>query len=58
MIKLGDRDDDLKMAEARNELDWAKTIKVALDPQKACRYGKNERPQMQTPVLCVVILRL
>jgi phosphomethylpyrimidine synthase len=44
MIKLGDRDDDLKMAEARNELDWAKQFKVALDPQKAMQVRKERTP--------------
>jgi phosphomethylpyrimidine synthase len=44
MIKLGDRDDDLKMAEARNEVDWAKQFKVALDPQKAAQVRKDRTP--------------
>jgi len=53
MIKLGDRGDDLKMAEARNELDWAKQFEVALDPQTAAQVRKERMPQIQTPALCV-----
>ncbi|MEI7826609.1 MAG: phosphomethylpyrimidine synthase ThiC [Euryarchaeota archaeon] len=44
MIKLGDRDDDLKMAHARNELDWAKQFKVAIDPQAAANIRKERMP--------------
>ncbi|MGZ4862675.1 MAG: phosphomethylpyrimidine synthase ThiC [Halobacteriota archaeon] len=44
MIKLGSRDDDLKMAQARNELDWAKQFKVAIDPQTAANIRKERMP--------------
>ncbi len=44
MIKLGSRDDDLKMAQARNELDWAKQFKVAIDPQAAANIRKERMP--------------
>jgi phosphomethylpyrimidine synthase len=44
MIKLGSRDDDLKMAQARNELDWAKQFKVAIDPQAAANIRKKRMP--------------
>jgi phosphomethylpyrimidine synthase len=44
MIKLGSRDDDLKMAHARNELDWAKQFKVAIDPQAAANIRKERMP--------------
>jgi len=44
MVKLGDRDDDLKMAQARNELDWAKQFKVAIDPQAAANIRKERMP--------------
>jgi phosphomethylpyrimidine synthase len=44
MVKLGSRDDDLKMAQARNELDWAKQFKVAIDPQAAANIRKERMP--------------
>jgi phosphomethylpyrimidine synthase len=44
MVKLGNRDDDLKMAHARNELDWAKQFKVAIDPQAAANIRKERMP--------------
>jgi phosphomethylpyrimidine synthase len=44
MIKLGNRDDDLKMAQARNEVDWAKQFKVAIDPQTAMNIRKERMP--------------
>ncbi|MGZ7133020.1 MAG: phosphomethylpyrimidine synthase ThiC [Halobacteriota archaeon] len=44
MIKLGSRDDDLEMAHARNELDWAKQFKVAIDPQTAANIRKERMP--------------
>jgi phosphomethylpyrimidine synthase len=44
MVKLGSRDDDLKMAQARNELDWAKQFKVAIDPQAAAAIRKERMP--------------
>ncbi len=44
MIKLGSRDDDLKMAHARNEVDWAKQFKVAIDPQTAMNIRKERMP--------------
>jgi phosphomethylpyrimidine synthase len=44
MVKLGDRSDDLKMAQARNELDWAKQFKVAIDPQAAANIRKERMP--------------
>jgi phosphomethylpyrimidine synthase len=44
MVKLGSRNDDLKMAQARNELDWAKQFKVAIDPQAAATIRKERMP--------------
>ena len=44
MVKLGDRNDDLKMAHARNEVDWAKQFKVAIDPQTAMNIRKERMP--------------
>ncbi|MGZ4928997.1 MAG: phosphomethylpyrimidine synthase ThiC [Halobacteriota archaeon] len=44
MVKLGDRDDDLKMAQARNEIDWAKQFEVAIDPQAAMKIRKERMP--------------
>ncbi|MGA3359626.1 MAG: phosphomethylpyrimidine synthase ThiC [Halobacteriota archaeon] len=44
MVKLGSRNDDLKMAQARNELDWAKQFKVAIDPQAAANIRKERMP--------------
>jgi len=44
MVKLGDRDDDLKMAHARNEIDWAKQFEVAIDPQAAMNIRKERMP--------------
>ena len=44
MVKLGNRDDDLKMAQARNEIDWAKQFKVAIDPQAAANIRKERMP--------------
>jgi phosphomethylpyrimidine synthase len=44
MVKLGDRNDDLKMAQARNEVDWAKQFKVAIDPQTAMNIRKERMP--------------
>ena len=44
MVKLGDRNDDLKMARARNEIDWAKQFKVAIDPQAAMNIRKERMP--------------
>ncbi len=44
MVKLGDRNDDLKMAHARNEVDWAKQFKVAIDPQTAMNISKERMP--------------
>jgi phosphomethylpyrimidine synthase len=32
------------MAEARNELDWAKQFEVALDPQRAAQVRKERMP--------------
>jgi phosphomethylpyrimidine synthase len=44
MVKLGDRDDDLKMGRARNEIDWAKQFEVAIDPQAAMNIRKERMP--------------
>jgi len=44
MVKLGSRNDDLKMAQARNELDWSKQFKVAIDPQAAATIRKERMP--------------
>jgi phosphomethylpyrimidine synthase len=44
MVKLSDRNDDLKMAHARNEVDWAKQFKVAIDPQTAMNIRKERMP--------------
>lgn len=44
MVKLGDRNDDLKMAQARNEIDWAKQFEVAIDPQAAMKIRKERMP--------------
>lgn len=44
MIKLGKRDADLKMAHARNELDWAEQFKLAIDPQTAAQIRKERMP--------------
>lgn len=44
MIKLGRRSDDLKMARARNEVDWAKQFKAAIDPQIAANIRKERMP--------------
>ena len=53
MIKLGSRDDDLKMAHARNELDWAKQFKVAIDPQAAANIRKERtRSDANTCTMC------
>ncbi|HYB59043.1 MAG TPA: phosphomethylpyrimidine synthase ThiC [Candidatus Acidoferrales bacterium] len=44
MIKLGSRNDDLEMAHARNEVDWAKQFKAAIDPQIAANIRKERMP--------------
>lgn len=44
MIKLGKRDDDLKMAHARNDLNWAEQFKLAIDPQTAAQIRKERMP--------------
>ncbi|MGZ4902062.1 MAG: phosphomethylpyrimidine synthase ThiC [Halobacteriota archaeon] len=44
MIKLGKRDADLKMAHARNDLNWAEQFKLAIDPQTAAQVRKERMP--------------
>ncbi|MGZ4908719.1 MAG: phosphomethylpyrimidine synthase ThiC [Halobacteriota archaeon] len=44
MIKLGKRDADLKMAHARNDLNWAEQFKLAIDPQTAAQIRKERTP--------------
>jgi len=44
MIKLDKRDADLKMAHARNDLDWARQFKLAIDPQTAAQIRKERMP--------------
>ncbi|MDD1720422.1 MAG: phosphomethylpyrimidine synthase ThiC [Euryarchaeota archaeon] len=44
MIKLGKRDADLKMAHARNDLNWAEQFKLAIDPQTAAQIRKERMP--------------
>ena len=54
MVKLSDRNDDLKMAHARNEVDWAKQFKVAIDPHTAMNIRKERRPSdTNTCTMCV-----
>jgi len=44
MIKLDKRDADLEMAHARNDLDWARQFKLAIDPQTAAQIRKERMP--------------
>ncbi len=44
MIKLGKRDTDLKMAHARNDLNWSEQFKLAIDPQTAAQIRKERMP--------------
>ncbi|MGZ7167918.1 MAG: phosphomethylpyrimidine synthase ThiC, partial [Halobacteriota archaeon] len=44
MIKLGKRDADLKMAHARNDLNWAEQFKLAIDPETAAQIRKERMP--------------
>ncbi len=53
MIKLGKRDADLKMAHARNDLNWAEQFKLALDPQTAVQIRKERMPSdVNTCTMC------
>ncbi|MBU2599706.1 phosphomethylpyrimidine synthase [bacterium] len=45
MIKLNKREDDLKMAYARRNLDWKEQFKLAINPEKAEKLREERAPK-------------
>lgn len=53
MIKLNKREDDLKMAYARRDLDWEEQFKLAINPERARKIREERLPKdAKTCTMC------